>query len=155
MNTHEPRPIRQAGYMLLEVLVSVVIFSVGVLGVVAMQAVSLQGGGGAKYRADASMLADELIGRMWAYDRDPAVLQALYQGASGSGGDQYLSWLADVQARLPRAGEFPPTVTVTPVNGAFPPLSSKSVVSVTLNWKAPGEAAADPPHNYVAVAEIK
>ena len=174
MNTHEPRPIRQAGYMLLEVLVSVVIFSVGVLGLTAMQAISIKNDGAAKYRSEASALANELIGRMWADDRTPAqtvagtsLLQTNYQGGpqtpSVADGPQYSAWLARIRAELPgvdaTAGTLP-RVTVVPVNvsNPFDPAKGKNLVTVDVRWHMPGDNNPDGTpvvHSYVAVAEIK
>jgi type IV pilus assembly protein PilV len=154
MKTHETRFSRQSGYLLLEVLVSLAIFSVGVLGAAALQAVSIKNDSAAKYRIDASALANELIGRMWSSDRNPAALQAAFEGSGGSGGDQYNAWLADVQVELPRVAENPPSVTVTRVDGAFP-ASSKSRVTVTVYWQMPGEDHPGGRHNYVAVSEIR
>ena len=52
--------------MLIEVLVSVLLFSVGVLALVGLQANMNQAQGAAKVRTDASYLASELTGLMWS-----------------------------------------------------------------------------------------
>lgn len=156
-----PRPV--AGYMLLEVLVSLVIFSIGVLGVVAMQAISIKADGAAKYRADASLLANELIGRMWADDRTPANLQAAYQGSGGSGGPKYVEWFNEIGGGsgsyyLPHVAEVPPEVQVEVKPGNIPPQTAKSLVTIKVHWKIPGDKAPDGTdivHTQVAVAEIK
>lgn len=54
----------QSGVMLLEAMIAILIFSLGVLGVVAMQAMAVSASRDAKYRADAALLADELLGKM-------------------------------------------------------------------------------------------
>lgn len=151
---------RVAGYMLMEVLVSLVIFSIGILGVSAMQVVSLRADSAAKYRTDASILANLLIGRMWADDRTPAVLQANYQGSGGSGGPGYRQWVGEIGAAngiyLPRVAEVPPEVKVEPKDGNLPPNSAKSLVTVTVYWLMPGDNNdAKHRHSYVATAEIK
>jgi len=56
----------QGGVALIEAMVAIFIFSIGVLAVIGMQAVSIRTSSDAKYRADAAYLADQLIGRMWA-----------------------------------------------------------------------------------------
>jgi type IV pilus assembly protein PilV len=56
----------QAGVMLLEALIGILIFSLGILSLVALQATSIQLTSDAKYRTDASLLANRLIGQMWA-----------------------------------------------------------------------------------------
>lgn len=66
------RPARlQAGATLIEALVAVLIFSIGILAVVGMQAFSVSAVTDAKYRADASFLANQALGRLWG---DPANL---------------------------------------------------------------------------------
>ena len=61
-----PRPIReQAGVMLLEALIAILVFSLGILSLVALQATSIKLVGDAKYRTDATLLANRLIGQMW------------------------------------------------------------------------------------------
>jgi type IV pilus assembly protein PilV len=157
MNTQKPRLGRQTGYMLLEGLISIVIFSVGVLGVVGMQAASIKDNSAAKYRTDASFLANELIGRMWASDRTPDTLRTNF--GSDPAGAEYTAWLGDssdpasgtVLGTLPGASANPPSVTVIPIAGSSPPDTSKSLVTVTVQWQLPGEAV----HSYVAITEIK
>lgn len=64
---------QQAGGALLEVLVAVLIFSIGILAVIGMQAMSVRVVTDAKYRADASFLANQALGRLWG---DPTNLAA-------------------------------------------------------------------------------
>ena len=51
--------------MLLEGLIAIVIFSLGVLAIVGMQASMVRASSDAKYRVDASFLANQKIGQMW------------------------------------------------------------------------------------------
>ena len=59
-------PIAQKGVMLLEALIGILIFSLGVLGIVAMQATAIARLTDAKYRTEAAHLADRMIGTIWA-----------------------------------------------------------------------------------------
>lgn len=59
----------QEGVVLIEVLIAILIFSVGVLAIVGLQATMIKSTADAKYRADASYIAQARIGEMWA---DPA-----------------------------------------------------------------------------------
>ncbi len=54
----------QGGFMLLESLIAILIFSFGVLGMVAINARSVQASADAEYRAEAARLADEIAGRI-------------------------------------------------------------------------------------------
>lgn len=140
-----PRSTKQAGSMLLEALIAILIFSMGILAIVGMQASAVKASGDAKFRSDASMVANQLIGQMWAGDRTPANMQANYQGGGGTDGAAYTVWLADVQAALPGAAANPPTVTVN---------AATSLVTVTVRWITPGEPESAPPHSYTVVAQI-
>lgn len=59
----------QSGFMLLEALISMLIFSVGILGIVNLQALSVSNSANNRYRVTASLLADQFIGQMWGDDR--------------------------------------------------------------------------------------
>lgn len=56
----------QSGAMLLEALIAILIFSLGILAIIGLQAQSIRNSAEAKYRSDAAYLANQLIGRMWA-----------------------------------------------------------------------------------------
>ena len=56
---------RQTGAMLLEVLISILIFSFGLLGLVGLQAVSSQNSVNSQDRTTAANLANELVADMW------------------------------------------------------------------------------------------
>ena len=56
----------QRGVVLLEALVAILIFSIGILGIVGMQANMLRNTSDSKYRADASDVAQQRIGQIWA-----------------------------------------------------------------------------------------
>lgn len=158
--------------MLFEALVAILVFSVGVLGILGTLAVAVKSGSADQYRIDACLLADKLIGQMWADDRTPAILQANYQGGSmiagaGPDGPKYTAWLADIKNNrsLPGVAEGDvamPIVTVTVIDGTSPPATAKSQVAVTLYWRLPGEDAPPPaalcyphPHCYKVVTLIK
>ena len=59
-------PLSQQGSALLEALIAVVLFSIGILGVVAMQATAAKFVADARFRIEASLLSDEIMGRIWS-----------------------------------------------------------------------------------------
>jgi type IV pilus assembly protein PilV len=59
------RPVAQRGSTLIEVLVSILLFSVGIIALMRTLAVAMQDSGDIEYRAVASTIADERVGRMW------------------------------------------------------------------------------------------
>jgi type IV pilus assembly protein PilV len=162
-----PRPRLQSGSMLLEGLIAVLIFSMGILAIVGMQAAAVKASGDAKYRSDAGLLANELIGRMWVGNRTQATLQTAFSSTitPASGGASYQAWAwvggdaahpgtqtspaaGTVLATLPGAATNLPTVVITPVTTTNP---ATSRVVVTIFWQAPNETTV---HNYTAVAQI-
>jgi type IV pilus assembly protein PilV len=109
---HPNSPIpKEQGFALLEVLISILIFSFGVLGIVGIQASMIKHTSDAKYRADASYIAQQRLGRMWS-DPDNVLT--------------YLENATDISGLLPSG-----TRTVTqPVAGRF---------VITITWQQPGE----------------
>jgi len=137
------RPLqRQAGgFSLIEALVAIFIFSIGILALIALQVTSVRQSTNAKYRSEAALLANRVIGEMWVTDRVTANLQTSYN----TGGASYNTWNAAVQATLPASAASAPTIAV----------AADGQVTVNLYWKAPNEAAADPQHQYTAIARIR
>jgi type IV pilus assembly protein PilV len=66
MTSSVPRVRRQRGLSLLEVLVAIVILSLGLLGMAGLQAASLRTSQGSFYRAQAAQYADDMAERMRA-----------------------------------------------------------------------------------------
>lgn len=140
-----PPAQEQAGFILLEVLVSILIFAIGVLSIVGLQVNSIKQSSAAMYRTEASLLANDLIGKMWAADRTPAALSTNF----GPSGAAFKAWLANVNATLPGVTANPPTIEFP---GAPAPVGE---VHITLSWKAPNEPASEPVHHLTVVTLIK
>ncbi len=154
----------QRGVLLLEVLVALLIFSLGVLGLIGLQANANKQSGETKYRADATLMANELFGQMRLASRDFTELNTRFKSADGGGAD-YLAWKARVVAQMPGASTYPPTVTLTQVsplqaivnggNTAATGLSASTVVNVIIRWKAPNAPASEPVHSVALSNEIR
>ncbi len=121
---------RQSGVMLIEALIAILIFSIGVLGIIGLQGTAVKASTDSKYRSEAALLANELIGQMWASNRTQATLQAAYLssnsvtfaadktkicrangGVNGVGYEQW-AWQGRVVA-TPGTAAAPATGTVT------------------------------------------
>jgi type IV pilus assembly protein PilV len=130
----------QTGAALLEAMLAILIFSLGVLTVIGIQAASIHMVTDAQYRSRASLLADRLIGEMWASGHSIDDLATHF----GAGGSRYQNWLSDVQD--PVKGGLPgvvgpveeeeesdsgtlPVVTITGTD------RDKRTVSITLFWQ--------------------
>lgn len=158
---HTPTPARhaargvQGGVMLLEAMVAILIFSLGVLSVIQLQAVSIRQASSAEYRAIASMLANDLVSRMWASNRAPDVLQASF--SSTTAGSGYTQWLTSVRrSGLPNISSDQgtlPTVTFTSVPAGVVSGTASSQATVTIYWKEQGDTTRK--RSYQVVAQIK
>ena len=102
----------QRGSTLTEVMVSVVLFSVGVIGLMRVLGTAVQDTGSLQYRSTAATLADTLIGQMWV-DR----------------------------GNLPAYVTTGTTVPELP-NGQRVVTVAGNVVTVAISWQAPGSAQA-------------
>lgn len=138
---------RQKGMILIEALVAILIFAIGVLGVIALQAAMVKQVGEAKYRIDAANLTEQLIGQMWADNHTTSTLAAKYASANGSA---YLTWKSLVENRLPGAAKKAPTVTIVADSATSD--TRKSTVTLVVYWQAPGSSEM---HNYSAVTQIR
>ena len=136
----------QSGSMLLEAFIAILIFSMGILAIVGMQASAVKSATDAKYRSEASLLANQLIGQMWVGDRTLATMHANYEGGAGTDGAGYTAWYSTVQATLPGADTNPPTVSID---------AATAQVTVSVRWKVPSEPAADPAHQFNLIAQIR
>ena len=147
---HLPSLKKQSGMMLLEGLIAILVFSLGILALVGMQAVAVKQVTDAKYRSDASLLASQLLGTMWVSDRTPANLRANFDTANGTSA-ALTSWQTAVATALPGITDDvnQPTVDVTALGTA-----NDGTVTVTIFWLAPGEPSQDA-HKYVTVAQIR
>ena len=140
-----PKPSSQQGVVLLEALIGILIFSLGVLALVAMQAVSVSNVSNSRYRTEAAFLANEIISEIWV-DRGVGYSNVANYAASGGTGNNETAkrWVAKVNQILPGSDVNPPEIVV-----ATP--ASCGQVTVTLRWKAPEAVTVS---NHVAVAFI-
>ena len=136
-------PTGQNGVMLLEALLALLIFSIGVLAIVGMQATAVQDVSEAKYRTDASFLANQIVADMWSNAGQLATYQ--WDG-TGSPPAVLGNWIDTVQARLPGSKTFAPTIAV----------GANNMVTVTVRWQQGRDTtiASAAPHAYRTVAYI-
>ena len=135
----------QAGVMLLEALIGILIFSVGILALVGMQAIAIKLSTDARDRAEASNLASQLIGEMWVNRAN--VANYAYTG-TGTPPSTLTNWIGQVEQSLPDAVANPPTVTIaaSSLGGAV-----GTETTVTIRWRNPNDTAV---HNFAMTAYI-
>jgi type IV pilus assembly protein PilV len=106
VRAHPPRVSRQRGVMLIEALLGILIFSLGIMALIGLQAQSIRNSSEAKYRADASFLADQIIGRIWAgrYTAGNVFDPTPFQHRPGGAICAPTTWTQNVARLLPDAG---------------------------------------------------
>jgi type IV pilus assembly protein PilV len=115
---------REHGFTLIEMMITVVVMVViAILAAVAMQGRAVAQVGDAKYRIDASFLANEILSQMWV-DRPNLATYALPGGTAAP----LNAWVNKVGATLPGTAANPPTIAVDAATGQ---------VTVTVRWQAP------------------
>lgn len=108
-----PERNHQRGVVLIEALVAVLIFSMGILALVGLQAAMIKNTTENKLRADASFIAQEQLGRVWAGDHNDLAKYAVE---------------IDVSDKLP--------------NGiAQIAVGARGLIKATVTWQSPGEEA--------------
>jgi type IV pilus assembly protein PilV len=150
MKTAKPR--NQSGVMLLEALIGILIFSIGILALLAMQATGMRVTIDAKYRSEASFLANEIIGTMWVDRVGVAATPPTYATSAASPKDcsgtpplpTVCDWISKVKARLPMDG-------TTPANTEPEIAIVGREVVVTVRWMRPGDTTVS---NHTTTAQI-
>jgi type IV pilus assembly protein PilV len=150
----EQRRKSQAGVALLEALIAILIFSLGILTVIGIQATSIKMAADAQLRTRAALLADQLVGQMWIGGDNIAAIKTKFE----TGGTAYSTWLTDdiqginglpgVAGADDDAHSTLPTVTVDDSTG-----SDFGRVVVTLYWRTPSMSA-DQRHRHVVTSQI-
>jgi type IV pilus assembly protein PilV len=141
-----PTSRRQGGVALLEALIGILIFSVGILAVVGMQATAIKTVTDSKYRSDAALLTSQLLTQMWT--DAPNVSQYAWDG-TGLVPAKLAGWVADVNSKLPGAATVKPTVTIT---GAA---ANGGTVQIQVFWQLPEEASQNlPARNHTVIASV-
>ncbi|MGH8741510.1 MAG: type IV pilus modification protein PilV, partial [Burkholderiales bacterium] len=105
MNRPQSRTRRgQQGVMLLEALIGILIFSIGILALIGMQATAMRTTIDAKYRSEASFLANEVLGIMWVADKTNLANFATSPGTPATcPASPVCPWITRVEQLLPNA----------------------------------------------------
>ena len=124
----------QAGIMLLEALIGILVFSLGILVLVGMQATAIRMSTDARDRTEASNLATQIVGELWL---DRANLVNYVYDGSGTPPAALANWVTQVENSLPGAATNHPTVTVGA--SATLPASVGTEVEVVVFWQNPSD----------------
>lgn len=145
----------QKGSVLLEALVAILIFSFGILALVALQAVAIKNSIDAKYRSDASYLANQIIGQIWV-DRANVANYGHYQTGplcafTGSPSANISPWVTPVTSWVTQAAGLLPGMSDNKAQVLVTDIGNTKRVKVTLCWKTPQETSH---HNFTVTAQI-
>ncbi|MDI1298855.1 hypothetical protein [Methylotenera sp.] len=121
-----------SGAVLLEVLISILLFAFGVLGLVGMQTIAAQNSMSSQDRAIASILANDMVSQMWAKKTSTVASTAI-------SGD-IVTWKAKVQNSILSNATYPATGNVVS--------DATGVATVTITWKAPTKLSTDNLNKY-------
>jgi type IV pilus assembly protein PilV len=125
---------RSRGFTMIEVLVALVVLSIGLLGVAALQLTSLRSNHSSAMRSQATFLAYDIIDRMRA-NRTAALADGytIALGASGTAGtvagDDLVAWKQNIARTLPAIDN---AGTAEPADGAV--ARNGDIFTVTIRW---------------------
>ncbi|TYC55132.1 hypothetical protein ETQ85_15565 [Zoogloea oleivorans] len=126
------------GYVLLEALVALLIFSLGLLGMIGFQAASTRIVTDSRFRTEAAILADELIAKMSVDKRSVVIANYAYDSEGGGGGASTRTWF---ETRVTGASKLPnPKVKVDVASGAS---VDTFTVTVRIQWDLPSSGTSD------------
>jgi len=151
-------PRQMQGVMLIEALLAILIFSIGVLAIVGMQAVAIKTVTDAKYRSQAAFLANELLAQIWNDASNPAAAPNIpvnYSYAGGTPPASLTTWVADVSSKLPGISPAVNPTTNAPTVTISSATTQGATVQIVVQWQTPEEASQGlPPHNHTVLASV-
>jgi type IV pilus assembly protein PilV len=148
----------QQGSVLIEALIAFLIFSLGILGVIGLQAAAIGNTLDARYRSDAAFLANQIIAQMWTdpvmtttgYDINSTYACVACSSTNGNANTQ--AWVSQIQGSNTQLPFLPgvtdaanqPSIVIDQVNNK---------VTITLTWVSPQNGAVV--HTYVSVTQMQ
>ena len=166
----------QSGFMIIEALIAILIFSLGILGMIAMGGTAIGAQSDARYRTDATRLAENMANRievnavrssdpslavretalsdsLAVFSHQPGGKDCNFSGTA-SGSPLVTDWVDEVMtvgARvpgLPGAVEAGQQILITNTAAGF------NRVQITVCWKDPGTAAGTPMRRHTLVTFV-
>ena len=136
----------QRGAMLLEALIAILIFSMGILALMGMQATVINTVSESKSRSDAGFLANRIIGQIWADRANLASYACNPCTTTGTGNIDTRAWATEIQSgalQLPGVTDAANQPTIT--------LGANNQVQVQVFWQAPYATAQ---RNHLVIAYV-
>ncbi len=156
----------EGGFFLIEALIALLIFTLGILGMIGMGATAVGAQSDARYRSDAAALADEIAGHIQlnadrstlvnlqaslnCFQHQPGGANCVFTGAP-SGDAALLAVLNKVVTVGPGLPGLPGTNAATQQILINTTPAGFNRVQITICWQAPTDAV---PRNYVFVTYV-
>jgi len=129
MNKFPQKPTNQSGMLLIEVLISLLIFSFAILGLVGLQVTATKNSYSAEDRVRAALMANEIVSTMW--------LQKTLSLPTAT----VTAWTTRLQT---------PSVSGLPnATGTISAPDANGVVTITITWQEPTRASTAPASQYL------
>jgi type IV pilus assembly protein PilV len=130
---------RQGGVVLIEALLGILIFSIGILALIGMQSVAVKNTTDARYRTEAAYLANSILSQI-RLDMGNVVF---YDDSNTGVYAPRSSWRNQVEALLPgikiASAQRVPQIAIVPGPTYAGDTDPPSRVTVTIRWLQPGE----------------
>ena len=130
---------QQAGVVLIEALLGILIFSIGILALIGMQSVAVKNTSDARYRTEAAFLANSMLGQI----RLDMGQVALYADSNVGNFAPRTAWRDQVEALLPgvkiASAQRVPSIAIAPGPTFAGDTDAPSQVTVVILWQQPGE----------------
>lgn len=125
-------PHSQQGFTLIESLIAILIFVIGILGLIGLQTGVTAAQTEARARTEAALLAQEAIGLMWT-DISRLDQYAIAPGSRSCAATACQRWLAKVQTTLPQGAAMINSSVTRGANNAV----ISSDIDLTVTWTTP------------------
>ena len=119
---------KQRGETLISALMSILIFSVGIMAVLGLMTTVLIETSNTQYRVKANEIASNTISMMWLGDRSVAKLKENYAQSEGEG---YKIFFALVKSSLPG--------TTIEKNKPSIDVDNKGLINISIKWQRPSD----------------
>lgn len=112
---------KNKGFFIIEVLIAILVFSIGIVGILKMQVGSIRTNTEAQYRIQASHLAEDLISKI-------SIDKTNINNYVSKTDVDYINWVKQVNALLPGSVNKPPEISINVVD-------SQNVLKIIIYWK--------------------
>jgi len=160
---------QQSGMFLLEALIAILIFSLGILGMVAMGGTAIAAQSDAQYRNEAANFANEIASKialnvdrsdiptsLQAYAHQPVDAGYCNFAGAASGSPIVLGWVDEVRGAVAGTPGLPGATNVSQQIAIGDPVTTFNRVTITVCWQPPSTSATplQPWHRHVLMTYI-